>query len=143
MRDLILDQLREAIDSAREALDRVAGLARVTEGAEGISLGSLARRLLDERRRRDACFPAGMFGEPAWDLLLTLFVAHEAGQQTFVTAALESASIAAGTGHRLLARLESQGLIVRRPAPGSGKKKLVELTPSAVEQLTDFLAGLV
>jgi hypothetical protein len=39
-----------------------------------------ARSLFRQRRTRDALFPTGLFGEPAWDLLLTLYIARCEGR---------------------------------------------------------------
>jgi DNA-binding MarR family transcriptional regulator len=99
-----------------------------------------AERLYAERRRRDALFPEGLFGEPAWDLLLALFIAREKGQATILSAAYRAAHVSDTTGRRMLEQLETEGLISRRRAPRSRKTRLVELTPDAIERLTDYLA---
>lgn len=98
-----------------------------------------AERLYAERRRRDAMFPRGLFGEPAWDLLLALFIAREKGTNLILCAAYRKAGVTDTTGRRLLERLEKEGLISRRRAPRSRKTWLVELTDAAVEKLTEFL----
>ena len=46
-----------------------------------------ARALLAERRLRDSMFPKGLFGEPARELLLTLYVARADGEELNVTKA--------------------------------------------------------
>jgi MarR family transcriptional regulator, temperature-dependent positive regulator of motility len=99
-----------------------------------------ADRLYAERRRRDALFPDGLFGEPAWDLLLALFLAHEKGQATILCKAYKAAGVSDTTGRRLLDRLEEEGLITRRRAPRSRKMRVVELTDNAVERLIVYLA---
>ena len=95
-------------------------------------------RVYAERRRRDALFPEGIFGEPAWDLLLALFTAHEKGETMILCEAYRAAHVTDTTGRRLLDQLEKEGLISRRRAPRSHKTRLVELTPDAVERMTDF-----
>jgi hypothetical protein len=104
---------------------------------------ALAERLYAERRRRDALFPDGLFGEPAWDLLLAMFVAREKGQATILCKAYKAAGVTDTTGRRLLDRMEADGLITRRRAPRSRKMRIVELTDLAVERLTDYLAMVV
>ena len=101
---------------------------------------TLAERLYDERRRRDDLFPAGLFGEPAWDLLLMLFAAREKGQSMILSACYRVARVSDTTGRRLLDQLEREGLISRRRAPRSLKTRLVELTNDAVERLSGYLA---
>ena len=39
--------------------------------------GRLARRLLEARRKREEMLGADLFRDPAWDILLDLFLAHE------------------------------------------------------------------
>jgi hypothetical protein len=99
-----------------------------------------ADRLYAERRRRDSRFPADLFGEPAWDLLLAMFTARQKGQVMILCRAYKAAGVSDTTGRRLLDRMEEQGLITRRRAPRSRKMRIVELTDGAVERLVDYLA---
>lgn len=99
-----------------------------------------AERLFAERRRRDALFPDELFGEPAWDLLLAMFIAREKSQAMILCKAYKAAGVSDTTGRRLLDRMEEDGLITRRRAPRSRKMRIVELTDLAVARLTDYLA---
>ena len=99
-----------------------------------------AERLYAERRRRDDLFPDGLFGEPAWDLLLAMFSARERGQAMILCRAYKAAGVSDTTGRRLLDRMEEEGLITRRRAPRSRKMRVVELTDRAAERLVDYLA---
>jgi len=112
---------------------------------EGQSAPSHARaraeRLYAERRRRDTLFPPGLFGEPAWDLLLALFIARDKGKSVILCAAYRKAGVSDTTGRRVLDRLEREGLINRRRAPRSRKTRLVELTQEGVERLTEYLGS--
>jgi hypothetical protein len=99
-----------------------------------------ADRLYAERRRRDSLFPDGLFGEPAWDLLLAMFTAREKGHAMILCRAYKAAGVSDTTGRRLLDRMEEEGLITRRRAPRSRKMRIVELTDKAVERLIEYLA---
>lgn len=99
-----------------------------------------AERLYAERRRRDELFPAELFGEPAWDLLLAMFIARDKSQAMILCKAYKAAGVSDTTGRRLLDRMEEDGLITRRRAPRSRKMRIVELTDLAVARLTDYLA---
>jgi hypothetical protein len=109
-------------------------------GEERARARAWADRLYAERRRRDALFPDGLFGEPAWDLLLAMFTAREKGQAMILCNAYKAACVSDTTGRRLLDRMEADGLITRRRAPRSRKMRIVELTDLAVERLIDYLA---
>ena len=100
---------------------------------------ALADRLYAERRRRDSFFPDGLFGEPAWDLLLAMFIARAKGQTMILCRAYKAAGVSDTTGRRLLDRMEEEGLITRRRAPRSRKMRIVELTDNSVERLLDYL----
>ena len=99
-----------------------------------------AERLYAERRRRDGLFPDGLFGEPAWDLLLAMYLARDKGQAMILCKAYKAAGVSDTTGRRLLDRMEEDGLITRRRAPRSRKMRIVELTDLAITRLTDYLA---
>ena len=109
-------------------------------GEERATARAWAERLYAERRRRDRLFPDGLFGEPAWDLLLALFIARDKSQAIILCKAYQAAGVTDTTGRRLLDRLEDEGLITRRRAPRSRKMRIVELTDLAVAGLTDYLA---
>jgi DNA-binding MarR family transcriptional regulator len=124
------------------------GLGHIPDAAAsaGRARGRQARiwteRVYAERRRRDALFPDGLFGEPAWDLLLALFTAREKGETMILCEAYRAARVSDTTGRRLLEQLEKEGLISRRRAPRSRKTRLVELTPDGVERMAAFWAPL-
>jgi len=109
-------------------------------GVECATARARAERLYAERRRRDAMFPDGLFGEPAWDLLLAMLIARDRNQAMILCKAYKAAGVTDTTGRRLLDRMEEEGLITRRRAPRSRKMRIVELTELAVERLTDYLA---
>ena len=109
-------------------------------GEDRATARAWAERFYAERRRRDAFFPDGLFGEPAWDLLLAMFVARDRNQPMILCKAYRAAGVTDTTGRRLLDRMEADGLITRRRAPRSRKMRIVELTDLAIERLTDYLA---
>jgi len=98
-----------------------------------------AERLYAERRRRDDLFPPDLFGEPAWDLLLAMFIARERGQPMILCKAYKAAGVTDTTGRRLLDKMEEEGLITRRRAPRSRKMRIVELTEKATGRLVAYL----
>jgi len=136
--------IEEAMVSVRQALSRIASLSKAWPGGRaGLTLCAMAERLYSERRQRDALFPSGLFGEPAWDLLLALFVAEEEGRALDVAAAFEAAHIKPSAGRRLIARLESIGLIHREADVADRRRRIVGLTEDARERLADYLTRLL
>jgi DNA-binding MarR family transcriptional regulator len=135
-----LQRLGAALMSQGKGLDRSSAGAGRGQPDRGRAL-VWAERLYAERRHRDALFPADLFGEPAWDLLLKLFAAREQGQNMILSQAYRAARVSDTTGRRLLDQLEKEGMITRRRTPRSRKTRLVELTDDAVERLIDYLAN--
>ena len=102
----------------------------------------VARALLAERRLRDSMFPKGLFGEAAWDLLLTLYVARAGGEELNVTKACKLTRTAFATMNRLLERMDKGGLILRRPSAHKRSSTLVELSDDAAARMDRLLAEI-
>ncbi len=62
---------------------------------------------------RDALFPTGLFADPAWDLLLDLYVAGVERRRISISSACIAAAVPSTTALRWIAVLESKGLILR------------------------------
>ncbi len=88
----------------------------------------LVRRKIRARRERDAKFPPDLFGEPAWDLLLGLFLACLEQRRVTVTNACNFAAVPPTTALRWLATLGQRGLVQRYPDPRDSRRVFVELS---------------
>ena len=71
------------------------------------------RRLIHERNRRAEHFCAGIFSDPAWDVLLELYAFALSQQPVTVTQLGTMSYVPATTVARWISLLESQGLIER------------------------------
>lgn len=99
-----------------------------------------AFEILARRRRRHRLFGKAMFGEPAWEMLLLLYVsASGARQTTSRLAALAGAS--KSTAIRWMDYLETQGLIGREASPLDKRVIYVELTAKGKDVLELYLSG--
>lgn len=87
-----------------------------------------ARREVLRRASRAKVVPDQLLGEPAWDILLDLFVAEGSGQRVSVTSLSIASGCPATTGLRYIAALESDGLVVREPDPADGRRRFVRLS---------------
>lgn len=97
-----------------------------------------ARRVFRLRRMRDQAFGPDLFGEPAWDLLLDLYIATSEPRPASVIAASIAASIAADDV-RWLNLLEEQGLVERVDAGKEMSRAIVALSAAAFDQMTRLL----
>jgi DNA-binding MarR family transcriptional regulator len=114
---------------------------QVNDG-DGAALADIAHSLYRSRRRRDGLFAAGLFGEPAWDILLDLFAADADGEEVTVSSACAAAAAPKTTALRYIGRLERIGLVERRPVPGDRRRALLSLSRAGRVRVGSILADL-
>ncbi len=110
-------------------------------GPSVVSYRDLATRLYKERRDRDLELPEarGFWSEPAWDMLLDLFIATEEGRVVNVTSACIGACVPSTTGLRWIAQLSKARLIWRGVDPFDARKGTLGLTKEAVDSMKRYL----
>jgi DNA-binding MarR family transcriptional regulator len=133
------EQLREAVQAAQEALTRAT--AALAQEAPADDLGAVAARLFRERRTRDKAFPAGLFAEPEWDMLLVLAKALGEGRELRQIEVLNAINVPHTTGFRVIQRLEAAGLISRAKADSVKRANLIRLSEDGVRRLRRALTG--
>lgn len=101
-----------------------------------------AQALLRWRRLRDRSLGSELFRDPAWDMLLDLYVAAERGRKISVSSACGASNVPTATALRFLAKLEKMGAITRIPDGVDGRTVHVELTPETLEKLTGLLGRM-
>ena len=92
------------------------------------------------RRKRESYFHPDVFGEPAWDMLLDLYLANAKGDRVNISNACLGASVPASTGLRWIALLENAALVERYPSPDDLRVTYVRLTRSALDAMERYLA---
>jgi DNA-binding MarR family transcriptional regulator len=136
-------RLEVALAIVRQATARLAALSNRYSPGGGVALRAVAERLYSERRKRDEHFPPGLFGEPAWDLLLALYIAREDGRDLNLPDAYAAAQVDPSDGPALIDKLIAARLLLRRAAPQDVKPDTVILTEHAVDRLNDYLTDLI
>jgi len=116
--------------------------AQKLEAYGGVAVVELARRIYELRRSRDASFGADFFSEPAWDLLLHLFVAGAEGRTVSVSSACDGAAAPATTALRKLRQLEEGGWIVRAGDPADARRSYVRLSSRATNKMRSLLKAV-
>ncbi len=106
---------------------------------------ALARKAYALRRRRATIFGnPDLFGEPAWDILLDLYIAHAEGKAVSVSSACIGSAAPATTGLRWLGVLADEGFVARENDHDDQRRVMVRLSPSglaAMEQFFDAVDG--
>ncbi|WP_170304751.1 winged helix DNA-binding protein [Croceicoccus estronivorus] len=122
-------------------LERAAARARSAGGGKD-QLLAIAERYYQSRRARDNRFPKDIFGEPAWDILLDLFINTRRRRTVSTTSLCIASSAPATTALRYISVLEKRGLVRRKRSRHDGRVHYVELTDSAREAMECYLADL-
>lgn len=100
-----------------------------------------AGRLLEVRRKRERLLGSRLFGDPAWDILLDLFVRKLDGRATTVTSACIGSGAPQTTALRYLASLIEHGIVVRRPS-SDDQVQYVDLSAIGFAQMIGILNRL-
>jgi predicted transcriptional regulator len=99
--------------------------------AGDISRAALVERAREEfgnRRRRTTIFERSMFGEPAWDMLLALYILDVSGQRQTTGALMQFSGAPVTTARRWLDYLVENGLALRSHHPTDQRIMFVSLT---------------
>ncbi|EJL23233.1 hypothetical protein [Novosphingobium sp. AP12] len=133
-------------ESPSAILDSLAGGTaeggKVTASQDHPIWVELARQNYDDRRRRTKIFRSEeLFGEPAWDILLDLFIAAKERRRVSVTSACIGSAVPSTTALRWIAILEKQGLLVREADPGDARRVYVKLSARGYAAMLEYFAS--
>jgi hypothetical protein len=138
-------ELRDSIDQIARRLDELlrdmADVSPPMDAKTDLQAAALetARRLWRARRERDRIFGSTLAADPAWDILLDLFIAMGEGREVTV------ASVSAATGVpepivlRCIAHLVEAKLVARQVRPVGRDTMFLTLTERAVAMMSEFL----
>jgi DNA-binding MarR family transcriptional regulator len=104
---------------------------------------ALARAILKQRRAREKMFPDVSFGEPAWDMLLDLYVATGERRHLSISSLAIAAVVPPTTALRHMNALLAAGHVNRSPDPNDGRRCFVRLGREAFGRLDEFLRNSV
>jgi len=102
-----------------------------------------ARDLLAQRKMRRRFLPAELFHEPAWDMLIALFIAHNDTRPTNVKALVAMADAPVTTSQRWIEHLHKLKLIDRVNDPADRRRIEISLSHSGYEAITAYLTAIL
>jgi hypothetical protein len=124
----IADQLARLAEAQREAPPSVRPVDAV-----------LIRRMLRLRRDRDRYFPAEIFADPAWDMLLDLTAAQLEGRLVPVSSLCIAAAVPTTTALRWVRSLTEAGLMERQMDPTDARRSHIRLSDDASSAMLSYL----
>lgn len=107
--------------------------------SEQDQLAAIARSEFHNRRRRDSLIRHDLFAEPAWDMLLDLYIQHHRGQPVAVDRLCAVAATAGTTALRWLGLLIEKELVIRSSSAGEDGAVRVALSDRGVSEMERYL----
>jgi DNA-binding MarR family transcriptional regulator len=129
--------------TAWDQLDQLGRVAQRSDEADAEELIGLARAIVELRRSRGDVFPHAIFGEPAWDMMLALFVQTPAGKGETVSNLSLSSGTPSTTALRWIDYLEREAYVTRRSCRIDKRLVFVNLTDKADGAIRDYLTRLI
>lgn len=151
MSQLDVKKLAAQLDAAQAILDNI----RVNCGCDAIAperkrlserieaaLKTAERAYQERHSRSEFVGHKEMFGEPAWDMLLDLFIRQTKAEEISVKSACFNAEMPVSTAARWLQVLEQNGLIVSNRDPADATRCLIHLTATGYEGMLRYLESI-
>ena len=101
------------------------------------------RRILRERRLRDAYLGDALFADPAWDMLLDLAAARLEGNPVAVSSLCIAAAVPPTTALRWIRVLTERGLLCRTPDAHDGRRVFMTLSDTAAAAMDGYLHAIM
>lgn len=107
-----------------------------------VPLVAIARTVLDMRRSRKQFMPASLFHEPAWEILLSLYIAQEDRRVLFVKNLVQDIEAPVTTSQRWIDQLAHMKLVDRSTDPDDRRRSEVSLSAQGRTMLEAYLRSL-
>jgi hypothetical protein len=128
--DLLRSRLAERTQETRAAGKPPAGLGRVVQTE------------ICNRALRSSFFDPAFFCDPAWDMLLDLFLQQSLQRPVCVSSLCVASCAPSTTALRWIRALEEAGLVERSRDPADGRRIFVRLTAAGHAKIAGYLAAL-
>ena len=132
-----------ADDEAADVLaDRRRGFA-AEPAEEDVAIDAAEiRRAIRTRRLREQFFDAGLFEDPAWDMLLDLFAAEIEGNRVSVSSLCIAAAVAPTTALRWIGKMSEAGLLLRTPDPRDRRRAYMTLSDRSRSGIRRYVSAV-
>jgi len=146
----ISDRSAAALGALSTEVERIAAaLATLAQGERRVAAGGAlpvtavqVRAIIKTRRLRERFFPAELFSDPAWDMLLDLIAARLENKQVSVSSLCIAAAVPTTTGLRWIRTLCDSGVFIRHLDPKDARRAFITLADAAAQSMLDYLASL-
>jgi hypothetical protein len=134
-----LTELRKLLERERRRQNLTNG-GDFADGPDGqVNHAKLAERIYRSRRDRERVFNDDIFADPAWDLLLDLFVRSARNEQVSISSACHAASVPEATALRYLKALTEKKYVERISHPNDKRSTTLRMTPLGSNLMIEWL----
>lgn len=102
----------------------------------------IVKTAIRNRRLRAEFLSTAAFGEPAWDILLELFLAGLESRETSITSLCQASGIPVTTALRWIKALEAAGLVGSMDDPKDRRRRIVALTQTGGEAIARYFYAI-
>ena len=102
----------------------------------------LVRRIIRQRQLRARFFDPALFADPAWDMLLDLFIATGDGKRVPVTSACIGAAVPTSTALRWITQMEEAGLVERQDDNTDRRRAFIVLSDSTMTSMARYFEAI-
>ncbi|HTI31869.1 MAG TPA: MarR family transcriptional regulator [Sphingomonas sp.] len=131
--------LAKSRPNADEAGDTGALVLKDTDVAGANVTAAEVRAIIRLRRMRDRFFPAELFADPAWDMLLDLAAARIERVRVAVSSLCIAAAVPPTTALRWIKAMTDKGLLRRVADPHDARRIFIQLSDDAAAAMEKFL----
>ena len=117
-------------DNVKRPFLWLSSAARIERNA--LELAKTAELILDFRGKRSKFIPSALLGEPAWDMLLELFIQFARGAVMSTKSLIVSSKVPPTTALRHIVVMEKSGYLTRRRSGKDRRVTLIDLTEKGV-----------
>ena len=106
-------------------------------------LTDYARLTLVGRKQRDHYFDPMLFSNPAWDILLNLYIADAEGMPVSVIDSCAASPVPQGVALRWLGYLKQEDMVIETPDPARPRQTVIRLTDETRLAVSSYLGSLI
>lgn len=134
-----IEELRRDAERMAAAIAELASSRNAGETTDQPVDAARIRAHIKARRVRDKFFPAELFADPAWDMLLDLAATRLEGRQVSVSSLCIAANVPTTTGLRWIKTLVDRGMFERHSDPQDARRAFIAMSPATAEAMTACL----
>lgn len=132
----------DRVDAIDRQTRKLIADAEMAAAAHSGDLNDFARHILAGRKQRDRYFDPMLFSNPAWDILLNLFVADSEGRPVTLLDSCLISTIPQGVALRWLGYLKQEEMVLERSDPENPGQTLIRLSEQTRRAITAYLGSL-